>query len=252
MDMNDELKGFFESPFAGDYINCTDYLVRKSVTGISASCELLGELAEKHGGRAEKELIGGIMTACCELMRNAELSRALTAPVPEEQELTVVRTDTFLRSFAESCQAAAGRRCTVKTGELSTFYVRTDRDTLRFLLLSFVRRHILGSESGNAEFTVECGENAKKIEIKITASGTFVDFDDFGQPDIFSGYPRQVCDGLAERAGAQAVLSDNCLSVVIPLSGSESALPVEAPEPLRERGFFDPFNVMLRDLSEGK
>ena len=79
-----------------------------------------------------------------------------------------------------------------------------------------------------------------------------MDFDDFGQPDIFSGYPRQVCDGLAERAGAQAVLSDNCLSVVIPLSGSESALHVEAPEPLRERGFFDPFNVMLRDLSEGK
>ena len=108
MDKNDELKGFFESPFAGDYINCNDYLVRKSVSGIYASCELLSELAEKRGGKNERELIGGIMTACCELMRNAELSRALTAPVPEEQELTTLRTDTFLRSFAESCQAASG------------------------------------------------------------------------------------------------------------------------------------------------
>jgi len=252
MDKNDGLKGFFESPFAGEYINCNDYLVRKSVSGIYASCELLSELAEKRGGKNERELIGGIMTACCELMRNAELSRALTAPVPEEQELTTLRTDTFLRSFAESCQAASGGRCIVRTGELCISYVRTDRDTLRFLLLSFVRRHILGSESENREFTVECGENAKNIEIKISASGTFVDFDDFGQPDIFSGYPRQVCDGLAERAGARAVLGDNCLTVVIPLPDGNSGIPVEAPSPVRENGFFDPFNVMLRDLSEGK
>ena len=95
MDNNHQLKSFFESPFAEDYINCTDYLVRKSVTGISASCELLRKFAEKNGGKAEQELIGGIMTACCELMRNAELSRALSAPLPEEQELTAVRTDLF-------------------------------------------------------------------------------------------------------------------------------------------------------------
>ena len=40
MDINNELKGFFENPFAGEYISCTDNLVRRSVTGISASCEL--------------------------------------------------------------------------------------------------------------------------------------------------------------------------------------------------------------------
>ena len=107
MDNNHQLKSFFESPFAEDYINCTDYLVRKSVTGISASCELLRKFAEKNGGKAEQELIGGIMTACCELMRNAELSRALSAPLPEEQELTAVRTDLFLSGFAKSCETAA-------------------------------------------------------------------------------------------------------------------------------------------------
>ena len=131
MDNNNQLKSFFESPFAEDYINCTDYLVRKSVTGISASCELLRKFAEKNGGKAEQELIGGIMTACCELMRNAELSRALSAPLPEEQELTAVRTDLFLSGFAKSCETAAAGRCTVKTGKLSASYVRTDRNALR-------------------------------------------------------------------------------------------------------------------------
>jgi hypothetical protein len=252
MDNNHQLKSFFESPFAEDYINCTDYLVRKSVTGISASCELLRKFAEKNGGKAEQELIGGIMTACCELMRNAELSRALSAPLPEEQELTAVRTDLFLSGFAKSCETAAQGKCTVKTRKLSASYVRTDRNALRLLLLSFVRRHILGAESGKAAFFIECGENAKNLEIKITASGTFVDFDDFGQPDVFSGYHSQVCIGLAERAGASAVVDNGSLTVAIPLAYGNSEPVAEAPAPEHENGFFDAFNIMLRDLSERK
>lgn len=252
MENKDQLKSFFDSPFAEDYINCTDHLVRKSVTGISASCELLREFAKKKGGKAEQELIGGIMTACCELMRNAELSRALSAPLPEEQELTAVRTDIFLREFARRCKAAAGDRCSIRTGKLSASAVRTDRSALRFLLLSFMRRRLLGNESGKTEFIVECGENDKNVEIKITASGTFVDFDDFGQPDIFNGYHRQVCLGLAERAGASAAVDDHCLTVTIPLSRGDSGLIAEAPAPESERGFFDSFNIMLRDLSERK
>ena len=154
--------------------------------------------------------------------------------------------------FAKSCETAAQGKCTVKTGKLSASYVRTDRNALRLLLLSFVRRHILGAESGKAAFFIECGENAKNLEIKITASGTFVDVDDFGQPDVFSGYHSQVCMGLAERAGASAVVDNGSLTVAIPLAYGNSEPVAEAPAPEHESGFFDAFNIMLRDLSERK
>ncbi|WP_297959988.1 hypothetical protein [uncultured Ruminococcus sp.] len=249
MDINNELKGFFENPLAGEYISCTDNLVRRSVTGISASCELLKEMTDRQGGKAEKELIDGIMTSCCELMRNVELSRVLAGGASgTEGEFTTVRLDSFLRDLAVSCGESTGGRCTVRTGELPASFVRTDREALSFLLLSFIRRHIIASETGEADFEIKCGENDKKVELKITASGTFVDFPDMARPDFFSAYHREVCMGLAERAGASAELSERALSVVIPLPDGNSPALLEAPAAEPERGFFNPFSLMLADI----
>ncbi len=246
MNNDNELKAFFESSFAEDYIKCTDYLVRRSVTGISAACELLRADVRNDGG-----LIDGIMTMCCELMRNAELSKALMPPAGQEAGgMRTIRLDTFLSEFAESCMKTAAGGCRAAVGEASAVYIRTDKELLRFLMLSFVRRKMVRSEGGMPSFTVSCRENGKKAEIIIAAKGKFSNGTPFGQPDVFDAYPDEVTAGLAARLGASAEADGDSLVVAVPLPDGDDAVIVEAPAVEYEEGFFNPFNIMLRDLGQ--
>lgn len=246
--MNDKnrAEAFFEEPFAKDYINCTEQLIRRTVTGISASCEVLGSMMKKKD-RGGRELIDGIMTMCCDLMRSAELSSALSAG-SEEQGSAVVRLDLFVRDFAEKCREVSRERCEIRTGEIPPVFVKTDRDMLRYLLLSYIRRTLTSSESGKAAFELKCGETDKNVIMELRALGTFVDGAVISVPDVFALYPVEVCSGLAARAGASAELSEEGLSVRIPQIDGNTGADVKAPAPEFNRGIFEPFNIMLRDV----
>lgn len=248
MDKENGFGNFFDDPFALEFINCTDNVIRRSVTGISASCEVLRESAEKKGGKQDKQLIDGIMQMCCDLMRSAELSKALAAEKLTDEDMSTVRTDVFLRDFAAGCEEASNGRCTVKVGATSVSYIRTDRELLRFLLLSFVRRLTAGCDGGKNAFEVSCGEKLKTLNISVRALRTFVDEARSGQPDIFDSHYREVCMGFAKRLGASAELSDNELTVEIPLPDGGSSALTEAPTAEPERDFFDPFSIMLGNM----
>lgn len=248
MKKNNEVKEFFESPFAEDYLNCTDYLVRRSVTGISASCEMLRSIAEKNGDEVGCELVDGIMTMCCDLMRNAELSKALASSGKDDKELRTLRVDAFLDDFAKNCETVMAGKCKITVEEAPAVYIRSDREILRFLLLGFVRRNILGSDSTGAEFVAGCKETGKSVEIFIRAKRTFVDEIGFGQSDVFEAYTDEVTAGLAAVIGAKARLTDDAISVEIALPDGNSPAVVEAPSADYGERFFNAFNVMLRDL----
>ncbi len=249
MDKNNEVKSFFESPFAKDFLNSTDYLVRRSVTGISASCEILRGNAEKNGDKLSCELIDGIMTACCELMRNAELSKALAAAGDgAEKDMQTVRIDLFLSDFAKNCNAVMSGKCTVEAAECPTVYVRANAEILRFILLSFVRRSILDSDGGKAEFEAGCKETGKSVEIFIRAKRTFVDETLLGRPDVFEAYHSEILDGLSARTGAETICDNEGITVVIPHSDANSPAVVESPSAELGERFFSAFNIMLRDL----
>ena len=248
MDKNNGFTDFFGSPFAADFIDCTDSVIRRSVTGISAACETLRESADKSRSKRDKELIDGIMQMCCDLMRSAELSKALSAEKLTDEDMSVVRADVFLRDFAAGCEAASRGRCTVKVGETSASYIKTDRELLRFLLLSFVRRLTAGGEDGKNAFEASCREKLKSFNISVRALRTFVDEPCVGQPDVFDAYYREVCMGFAERIGASAELTDNELIVSIPLPDGKSSAVTEAPAAEPERELFDPFSVMLGNM----
>ena len=249
MENNNVVKDFFESPFAEDYLNCTDQLVRRSVTGISAACETLRGIAEKNGNKTEAELVDGIMTMCCELMRNAALSKALTksSDDPDMGSVTL-RLDTFLEDFAKNCTAATAGKCTVNVESVPAVYIRTNKELLRFLLLSFVRRSMISADGGEKAFDAGIKETGKSVEIFIRAKRTFVDEMVMGQPDVFEAYPVEVTMGLSARIGAETTLSDDRISVVIPLPDGNSAAAVRAPYAEYEERFFNAFNIMLRDI----
>lgn len=248
MEKNNDVRAFFESPFAEDYLNCTDHLVRRSVTGISASCEMLRGIAEKSGDKVSCELVDNIMTMCCELMRNAELSKALTsAGVSSGKDLRALRVDAFLEDLARNCEAVMEGKCRISVEGASALYIRSNGEILRFLLLSFIRRSILNGGDG-AEFAAGCKETGKSVEIFIRVKRTFVDEKAFGQPDVFEAYPDEVTAGLAARIGAEARLSDEALYVEIPLPDGNSPAVVEAPSAEYGERFFNAFNIMLRDL----
>ena len=248
MDNNKDFGEFFGSPFAAELISSTENVIRRSVSGIAAACETLSESAEKKHSKQDKQLIDGIMEMCCDLMRSAQLSKALTAEKLTDEDMSTIRVDAFLRDFAESCKEASKGRCTVTVGETSASYIRTDREALRFLLLSFVRRLTACGEGGKNAFEVSCGEKLKTLNISVRALGTFVDESHVGQTDIFDSRYREVCMGFAERIGACAELSDNALTVGIPLSDGNSRAVAEAASAEPERDSFDPFGVMLGNM----
>ena len=248
MDEKNGFRDFFESPFAEDYIAYNEYLVRRSVMGISASCEFLRELAEKHGTKKDGELIEGILTMCCDLMRNAELSKALVSPHDGAEHSGMIRTDAFLAELAEKCVAVTAGRCRVTLKDCAAAFVRADANILRMLLLSFIRRYSLANAADNSGFEAFCEETGENVKIIIRAAGTFVDGENIGLPDVFENYPEETVKGLAARIGAEAQLGSNEIVVEIPLpDGNESAV-LEAPSPEIGESFFEPYNLMLRDL----
>ena len=248
MDEKNGFRGFFESPFAEDYIAYNEYLVRHSVMGISASCEFLRELADKQGTQKDSELIEGILTMCCDLMRNVELSKALISSREGAECCGTVRTDNFLAEFAEKCEAVTAGKCRVVLKDCASAFVRTDADILRMLLLSFIRRYSLANTADKNEFEAFCEETVENVIIKIRASGTFVDGENIGLPDVFEVYPEETAKGLAARIGAEARLSGNEIVVEIPLPDGNASAVLEAPFPEIGESFFEPFNLMLRDL----
>ena len=97
-------------------------------------------------------------------------------------------------------------------------------------------------------FEIECSEELKTLNISVRCLRTFVDGDVLAPPDVFHKFYDEVCHGLAERTGASAELSPDLLTVVIPQTGSSGTAIIEALPTENEAGFFDPFNLMLRDI----
>lgn len=248
MDRAKNFSAFFENDFAKDFLSCNDYTVRRAVTGISASCELLRGAAEKNGDRKSGELIDCIMNMCCDLMRNAELSRALSSEKLTDVDLETVRADAFIGDFVNNCMKTVGARCTMEVKCVPEVFIRTDRDSLRLLLLGFVRKCIMEAGDEKVPFEIECSEELKTLNISVRCLRTFVDGDVLAPPDVFHKFYDEVCHGLAERTGASAELSPNLLTVVIPQTGSSGTAIIEALPTENEAGFFDPFNLMLRDI----
>ena len=69
-----------------------------------------------------------------------------------------------------------------------------------------------------------------------------------GQPELLSGYPAEITARLAERLGASAELGSSSLLISIPLLDGVSPAVVELPALPAEDTFFNPFNIMLRDI----
>lgn len=253
MEKNNELRDFFESSFAGDYISFNDYLVRRSVTGISASCELLEELADKRGSKTEKELINNIMTMCCNLMRTAEIGTLLTGSQPAEEEYTVFRTKMFLEELCRGCESAMGGKCSVKTGDISDLIIRTNKELLRYFLLSFIRRTIPAlAGAAKPVFTASCEEKDGKARIFIGFEGEMSDGggSTLGGGEIFDAYPRQTDERFAELLGAELQYAGNGLYISVSVPGGEAPAVVEAPVIEQDPGFFSAYNIMLKDIAE--
>ena len=248
MDKDNGMGAFFASPFAKKYLECSDNLVRRSVTGISAACEIMRSEAEKDGSKKENEMIEHIMTMCCDLIRNAELSKTLAASVMLPEDRKIIRADLFLSKFAAECAASSAGKCSVNIKEASSDYMETDRDTLRYLLLIFIRKKMNAFGGEKTEFEIECEKKLKTLNITLRSLRTFVDEEAVYSPDVFDEFPIEVCMGLAKRIGAAAAMNDDSLTVEIPLAGIGSTGIVAAPQPEFEMGFFNPFNIMLRGI----
>lgn len=248
MDKENDFTAFFNNDFARDFLNCNDYTVRRAVTGISASCELLRGNAEKSGDKKSRELIDCIMNMCCELMRNAELSRALSSEKLAEADLVTVRAAAFLEDFVKSCVSASGGRCTIELKDVPDVLIRIEKDLLRMLLLGFIRKCMTGAGDEKLPFELECSAKLKTLNITVRCLRTFVDGGAFGSPDVFGKFYAEVCHGLADRTGASAEIAAHSLTVEIPLTGDSGTAIIEAFPTESEAGFFEPFSLMLGDI----
>ena len=248
MEKNDKKDNVFKSKFAEDYIIFNDMLTRYSVTGIAASCEMLGEFVAKKGTRNEKRLISNIMSMCCELMKNSELSRVLISPGDDGIWLNSMPANAFFRDFAVNCEKASAGKCTVTVKECSERLIRTDLNLLRYLLLGFIRKYALANGAEKSEFEASCEVTGENVIIHLTAAGTFVDSENILRPDIFDKYSDDVTEGIAARLGAEAKLEENGIHAVIPLAEGKAGAVIESPAAGFEDRMFTLFDLMLSDL----
>lgn len=248
MDKDNGFGEFFGSPFAKEYTDSLETAIRRSVSGICMTGDELRRLAEKKGTKRDVGYIDTIMELCCDLIRTSEMSQALVREDLPDESLKVVPMDYFIRDFAESCKKASKGSAVVKVKKSADVEVRTDRDSLRYLLLSFIRRWTVGGEGGKNAFEIVSEKKNETLNITLTALGTFVDGAHMGQPDVFETYYGEICKKLAKRIGASAELSDNALTVEIKLPEAGSGAVIEALSIEFERGFFDPFNIMLSNM----
>lgn len=249
MENNDKKEGLFDSRFAKEYITCNDFLIKHAVTCITASCEMLTDIADRKGTKYDRHLIKNIMNICCNLMRNSVLGKELTADETDEMCISPVLSDAFLRHFAEKCEKLTSGRCVIALRDCPSLPIRTDLRLFRLLLLSFIRRYTLSNGAEKCEFEAFCEEYGENVMFRISAAGTFVDGEEKNMPNIFEMYSSEAADKIASRINAEVKLEEDSIVAVIPRLEANNSTIVEMPDTEDGEKMFGTFDLMLRDLS---
>ncbi len=237
----DSLSRFFADPRISEHSYETDMLVRKSLTGISASCELIEAYCGDESRDEVKQCLNHILSSCCKLLQsttlNSKLAAAVDSSLPSSQCINI---DDFLTEIAEGCSRSLPCRCncvyTCQTGE----YITANRSLLTYFTLLLLRPLLDDSQGKEFDLNISC----EKVNGRICAR--------FSSEACFSPDARIIDNDVnrifARKLNADYSYSGNTLTVSFEAVKPDDKLNFESDKVYLSDSVFSVYNVLLSDL----
>lgn len=243
MSGRDDIRDFFENPFAGDYINMSEENLRFAVMSISAACSQLDVSCQTEEQRA---YIASIMKMCCRLMQSAELNTQLrNALAPGGTAKEIVSTGRLLRDIAEGCTASLSGVCRVSSDADDMLFVMCSRHLLRYLMIGIIRRGVRdGAES------VMLSAEADGDGVCISAQFTGLDDGGSTPVELNDIYFNDINNILAGGVGGTFSFDGKCACIRLPKASESADAELRAPNDYFDSSVFSIYNIMLGDLSD--
>ncbi len=245
LDKYNEIRDFFNSSFAEEFIRYNNVMARAAAAAASA-------VRDKRSPKREDPAVRDyIMQMTCNIMRAMEISSFAAADIPVDSR-EVVDMPSFQRELIQQCGSVTGGRAEIVTGENTAEPFIASLGVMRYIFLGQIRKLLAHSEGMHNTFCLTSRTADDGVHITLEARER-TDAPVSGNPrppEMIDAYPDEVCRLLAERMGAEMSCVENGFTLHIPPCDFHGDITLHSEAISPEGGDFTPYSLMLSDLTD--
>lgn len=243
---------FLNDPVVAEYIRRNDTLIRQTITGISASCEIISDLLDDSDNDEGAFCLDNIIKSCCHVMRNVSINSLLIS-VAEKNELNeqYINLDEFVARFVLGCKKALGKDFDLVITGKCGFTIKANQELLGYLFLIVLRNLLENSEfpaGQRLEISVSAVQNG--ADVAFITSGDFINSDNTIKLDAEYDLDNEFVNILAEKLGANLEYSENKVNIFLKSVENNGEVELSTDKMYFDDGIFSPYNIMLSDLTD--
>lgn len=241
------LAAAFGTPFFLKYISSSNTQTRQAVTGISAYCESINISIEEGDNAHIASYLDNIISNCCRLLRNIDVSVQLAKAVSEKnlREELIYLPD-FIKNLSSGCAAAVGSAHCEQYMDVPDCFVRTDRELFMYFILMLARRVML-HKSMKLLFGAAVDKQYAEITVYSEEIGDVPESEKIGNIEGTFDEAYQI---IARKLGAECRLSADKAVVRIKRAQYNGEILLESDGVSFDDSLFSPYRVMLSDLTD--
>ncbi|MBE6861816.1 MAG: hypothetical protein E7497_02815 [Ruminococcus sp.] len=240
MNTSDSLAEFFADSRISDFSYDTDMLVRKSVTGISASCEMIEAYCGDEIRKEIRECLNYILSSCCGLLKSATLNSRLAAAVDENLSSSQsIDIDDFLTEIAEGCSRTLPGKCEAVYKDMIGERVKANRALLTCFVLGLLRPLLDNPSEEKCVLEISCKRIEERISVDFTTTAT-ISQNHSADDDVNRIF--------AEKLDAEYSYRGNTLNITLNIVKSDDSLSFETDRLYHSDSVFSVYNVLLSGI----
>lgn len=241
MDNKENMKDFFDNPYAKEYLQYCNDSVRMAVAGITAAFGVVEEAASGKNSNIDISAFDVVREQCLNLMRTVEISTALMGGFNEQRMISL---DELLNELVSGCRSVLGERYVFTVAGERGGFVMGDQKTIKYIFLSVIRNIILNSDEDLRDFELSMSKTDSEAKLmlrcdrKVELNGSCVldaDLATFGEM-------------LASRLGGSFETRHDGCELVLPLVQPDGRVNVRSAVRYGDIGKYSTFNIMLGSL----
>lgn len=236
-----------------DFATNAEMQMRRAVTGISASCEMINELAEKSEKEETAFCLNNIITCCCRMMKSATLNSCLVAAADKNFSKSMpIAIDSLLTEIASGCSRALNNNCSAKYTGSCDCIIRSDKNMLTYFILGLVRKYLYTLNNKDKfilNFSASKSDELAVISISVESVGNeAVKFENIYHSN-FEDFDNGINEILAQKLNADFSFSESKLNISLKCAKNISETVFESNKSFSEESLFSPYNIMLNDIT---
>lgn len=241
LNCDDSLSQLFADPRISEYSYETDMIVRKSLTGISASCEMIEAYCGDDGRDEVKQCLNNIISSCCKLLQSTTLNSKLAAAVDNNLSTSqYINIDDFLKEIAEGCSRSLPCRCSGVYYSHTDAYVTANRPLLTYFTLLLLRPLLNNSQGNSFELKISCEIIDGCVSVRFS-SDACVSID----ANLLNDDVNRI---FARKLGVDYSYSKNILTINFEAGKPDDKLCFESDRVYLSDSVFSVYNVLLSDI----